>query len=119
MEYIEETGRNFDERYKEHLRVPSPIFDHFQTTGHNTLDNFLIVGRESQGFTRTIKEEMFITVNEATLNRNLGRYQLPHIWDKVLQGMPALHLQWHPPLQPQFHYHTCTTSSTKGGHKYA
>ena len=61
MEYIEETGRSFEERLKEYLRVPSPIFKHFQTTGHNiTLDNFFIVSRESQGFTRTIKEAMFI-----------------------------------------------------------
>ena len=36
-----ETGRSFDERFKEHLRAPSPIFNHFKTTGHNiTLDNF-------------------------------------------------------------------------------
>ena len=32
MEYIEDTGRNFVERYKEYLRTPSPIFAHFQTT---------------------------------------------------------------------------------------
>ena len=94
MEYIGETGRNFGERYKEHLRAPSPIFDHFQTTGHNiTMDNFSIVGREPQGFTRTIKEAMYIRVNDLPLNRNLGKYQLTHIWEKVLQDMPALHLQ--------------------------
>ena len=73
---------------------PPLIFNHFQTTGNNiTLDNFSIVGRESQGFTRTFKEAMFIRVNDPPLNRNLGKYQLPDIWDKVLQDMPALCLQ--------------------------
>ena len=93
MEYIEETGRCFGERYKEHLRPPSPIFDHFQTTGDNiTSDNFSIVDRESQGFTRTIKESMFNRVNDPSLNRNLGKYQLHHIWHEVLQDMRVLHL---------------------------
>ena len=74
MKYIGETGICFGERYKEHLMASSPIFNHFQTTGHNiTLDNFTIVGRESQGFTRTIKKAMFIRVNIPHLNRNLGK----------------------------------------------
>ena len=73
---------------------PPPIFDHFQTTGHDiTLDNFCFAGRKSQGFTRTINEAMFIRVNDPSLNRNLGEYQLPHIWDEVLWDMLALHLQ--------------------------
>ena len=94
MEYIGETGISFGERCKEHLRALSSIFNHFQTAGHNiTLDNFSIVCRESQGFTRTIKEAMFIRVNDPPLNRNLGKYQLPHIWDEVLQDLPALYLQ--------------------------
>ena len=33
---------------------------------------------------RTIKEAMYIRVNNATLNRNIGKYNLPHIWDRVL-----------------------------------
>ena len=34
MEYIGKTGRNFGERYMEHLRAPYPIFDYSQSTGH-------------------------------------------------------------------------------------
>ena len=46
-EYICETARTFGERYKEHLKAPSPIYDHSNITGHNiTLNNFSIVGRE-------------------------------------------------------------------------
>ena len=48
-EYIGETARTFGERYKEHLKAPSPIYDHFNISGHNiTLNNFSIVGREEQ-----------------------------------------------------------------------
>ena len=48
-EYIGESGRTFGERYREHMRSPSPIMDHHNTTGHEvSLDNFTIVGRERQ-----------------------------------------------------------------------
>ena len=48
-EYIGESFRNFSERFKEHLKAPFLIYDHYNTTGHNvTLDNFSIVGREDQ-----------------------------------------------------------------------
>ena len=44
-EYIGESARTFSERFKEHLKHPSPIYDHSNITGHNTtLDNFSIVG---------------------------------------------------------------------------
>ena len=39
--YIGESSRTFGERFKEHLKAPSPIFDHFNTTGHQvTLEKF-------------------------------------------------------------------------------
>ena len=101
MEYIGETGRNFTERYKEHLRTLSPNFDHSQTTGHLIkLESFSIVDRESYAITRTIKEAMYIMVNDLPLNRNLGKYQQSHIWDGVLQDMLAPCLQW-----PLHHLH--------------
>ena len=79
--------------FKEHWKAPSPIFDHFNTTGHGiTIDNFSIVGREDQNLNRAIKEAMFIRVNNASLNRNKGRFHLPHIWDKVLFNTAELKL---------------------------
>ena len=52
-EYIGETGRTYGDRYKEHLRAPSPIYGHANTTGHSIqLDSFSIVDRESQGIAR-------------------------------------------------------------------
>ena len=48
-EYIGESSRKFGERYKEHLKVPSPIFEHQNNTGHITsVENFKIIGREAQ-----------------------------------------------------------------------
>ena len=53
-EYIGESSRTFGERFREHLKAPSPIYDHYNTTGHNTtIENFSIVGREDQNLTRT------------------------------------------------------------------
>ena len=84
-EYIVETARTFGERYKEHPKAPSPIYGHSNTVGHNTtLNNFSIVGREEQNLSRLIKESMFTRVNNPSLNRNIGKYHLPDIWDEVL-----------------------------------
>ena len=35
-EYIGESARTFEERFKEHLKAPSPIYEHDNTTGHKT-----------------------------------------------------------------------------------
>ena len=35
-EYIGESGRTFGERFKEHLKAPSPIFLHQNNSGHET-----------------------------------------------------------------------------------
>ena len=59
-EYIGESGRTFVERYREHMRSPSPIMDHYNTTGHEvSLENFTIVGREDNNIARNIKEAIF------------------------------------------------------------
>ena len=92
-EYIGESSRVFGERFKEHQKAPSPIFDHFNTTGHSiTIDIFSIVGREDQNLDRAIKEALFIRVNNPSLNRNIGIFHLPHIWDEVLFNTSELKL---------------------------
>ena len=60
--------------------------------GHN---NFQIIGREQHHLARNIKESIFITVNNPTLNRNIGKFNLPHIWDRVLLNTPGLKLKGH------------------------
>ena len=92
--YIGESGRALGERVKEHLKAPSPIFHHSSTTGHSLEpDNFNIIHKEVPSHPRTIKEAMSICVNDPTLNRNLGKYQLSHIWDSILQASPILQLK--------------------------
>ena len=84
-EYIGESSRTFGERFKEHQKAPSPIYDHYNITGHEIgIENINIVRREDQNLMRTIKEALYIRVNDPSLNRNVGKYHLPHIWDEVL-----------------------------------
>ena len=93
-EYIRESSRTFGQRFKEHQKVPSPIFDHFNTTGHNiSVENFNIVGREDQNLKRAIKEALYIRVNNPSLHRNVGKYHLPHIWDEAPFNIPKLKLK--------------------------
>ena len=64
-EYIGESSRTFGERFEEHLKAPSPIFDHYNLTGHKvSTENFSIVGRGEQNLMRTIKEALYIRVND-------------------------------------------------------
>ena len=93
-EYIGESARTFAERFKEHQKSPSPIHDHGNISGHKvTINNFTIIGREDQNLTRAIKEALFIRVNDPSLNRNIGKYHLPHIWDEVLHKTSELKLK--------------------------
>ena len=93
-EYIGETARTFWERFKEHLKAPSPIYDHSNITGHSTtFNNFNIVGREEHNLSRLIKESMYIRVNNPSLNKNIGKYHLPHVWDEVLVNTTELKMK--------------------------
>ena len=59
--------------------------NHSINTGHSTTQgNFQIIGMEDHGIARIIKESIYIRVNNPTLNRNIGRYNLHHIWNRVL-----------------------------------
>ena len=102
--YIGESGKSLGERVKEHFKAPSPIHHHSTTTGHPMdPDQFNIVHKEVNSHSRTIEEVMFIHMQNPTLNRNLDKYQLPHVWDHLLQASPTL--QHKPTNHP-------TTSST-------
>ena len=93
-EYIGKSGRTLGERFKEHLKAPSPVFIHQSSHGHETsVENFKIIGREENSLARTIKESVYIKVNNPTLNRNIGKYNLPHIWDKILLTIPELKMK--------------------------
>ena len=89
-EHIGETSRTLGECYREHLE-PSPIHVHSLHAGHQlSPDQFNIIGREDQDLSRLIKESIYIRVNNPTLNRNIGKFNLSHIWDSVLFSTPIL-----------------------------
>ena len=95
-EYIGETSRTFGERCKEHLKDPSPIHQHSSHKGHCTSHNNLqIIWREGNSLARNIKESILMRVNNPTLNKNMGKFNLPHIWDRVLLKTPGLNLKRH------------------------
>ena len=42
---------------------------------------------------RLIKEATYIRVNNPSLNRHIGKYHLPHIWDEVLNNITELTIE--------------------------
>ena len=47
-EYIGDSSKTFGERFREHLKAPSPIYDHSKITGHNvTINNFSMGGERT------------------------------------------------------------------------
>ena len=80
------------------------LITHFRLGSSSVLPLFLIwfnlmlTGTKPlliHGLARNIKESIFIRVNDPTLNRNIGRFNLCHIWDKVLLNTPCLNLKRH------------------------
>ena len=72
----------------------SRIYGQCNISGHSTNpDNFNIIGKEDHGLARNIKESIFIRANNPTLNRNVGKYNLHHIWDRVLFSTPELKIK--------------------------
>ena len=89
-----ETSRTFGERCKEHLKAPSAIHHHSSQTVHPTSHNkFQIIVRKGHNLARNIKESIYIRVNYPILNNNIGKFNLPHIWDRVLLNTEDLNLK--------------------------
>ena len=57
---------------------------------HN--NNFQIIGREGHNLARNIKESIYIMVNNPTLNKNIGKFNLSHIWNRALLNTKGLTL---------------------------
>ena len=47
------------------------------------------------GLARDIEESIFIRVNNPTLNRNIGKFNLLHVWDRILIYTPGHTLKRH------------------------
>ena len=116
--YIGESGRALGDRIKEHLKAPSPIHQHSSSTGHPLSPQcFNIIDQETLGPSRNIKEACFICVNNPLPSRNLGKYQLPHIWDNILQDTLALQVKSpNLPPSPYWYYTPKVPSFTQTPH---
>ena len=99
------------------LHTPSNVGVMVRKTFSHTLDEAMSVGlakacdlrenlfcwRENQSFHwksnrmrnlhAYIKESINIRVNNPTLNNNIGKFDLPHIWDRVLLNTQGLNLK--------------------------
>ena len=84
-EFIGDSFKTFGERYKEHLKAPSPIFVHQNTTGHPTsVENFRIMGREGPNIARAFKEALRVS------NLSIGKERGTEVGGDVLdKGMSA------------------------------
>ena len=93
-EYVGESGRTLGERFKEHMKTTSPIFHHQTASGYITsMDNFKILGREENNMARTIKEAMFIRVNNPKPEQEHWEVQPPTYMDRILLTIPELKLK--------------------------
>ena len=98
-ECIGETSRTFGKRFKEHLKDSFCIHHHSSNTAHPTTQQNFQNNREGgHSLARNIKESIFIRVNNPTLNKNIGKFNLPYIWDRVLLNTPSLTLKRHAPV---------------------
>ena len=52
------------------------------------------VGKEGHNMARARKEAKYIRVNNPILIRNIGKCDVPHIWDKVLFSISELKTKW-------------------------
>ena len=118
-EYKGESGRNIGETFKEHLKAQSPIFIHQGSSGHETsMENFKIIGREDNTLARTIRESMYIRVKNLTLNRNIGKYNLPHIWENILLTIAELKMKKMNKYTIKMHNNICARFLSIKGPEY-
>ena len=86
VSYVGETGRTLQERVRDHLQPPSAVHAHHTGQGHPppSMDNVSILDREPLKFKRFIKESIYIRAIDPNLNKNIGKFDLPHVWDNVI-----------------------------------
>ena len=91
--YIGETGRYLKVRFSEHRRPSSvnpEISKHINCDHHDhsiSLDNVNILEVEPKWFKRGVREAIQITLNNPTLNKDTGMYNLPPMWNNTLRKL--------------------------------
>jgi hypothetical protein len=92
-EYIGETARTLDIRFKEHTARKysnSPLKEHMEATGHKcSMQNVKVIEKEDNWFRRRVKEAIHIRRSRPTVNRDAGM-ELPHIYSQFFTGDTAV-----------------------------
>ena len=57
--------------------------------------NIQVIGWEDHGTARTNKESIYIRINNPTLNRNVSKFNLHHIWDRIPLNTPGFKIKRH------------------------
>jgi hypothetical protein len=103
-EYVGETARSLDIRYKEHTSrksTNSAVKEHLETTGHNcSLVDVKILDKEANWYRRRIKEAIRISQMKPNLNRDAG-----HDLSPVYQQLFSCEQQQTQETQSQFIQH--------------
>ena len=92
-DYIGETERTLKARFMEHRRPSSSTSEvsrhiHSENPHHSvSLETVRILDREPAWFERGVKEAIYIRAYKPKLNRDGGRFNLPHIWDNTLTSL--------------------------------
>ena len=91
--YIGETGRSLKARFSEHKRassVNSEVSKHINCdhSDHSIpLDNVKILEVEPKWFERGMRAVIQIRMNNPTLNKDAGRYNLTPVWNNALKKL--------------------------------
>ena len=95
-DYIDETERTSKARFMEHRRPSSSTSEvsrhiHQDSSGHAvSLESINILDRDPSWTERGVKEAVYIRAHRPALNRDGGRFNLPHIWDNALTSLTPL-----------------------------
>ena len=91
--YIGETERTLKACFSEHRRPSSSSSEvsrhiHQECPGHGvSMDSVKILDHNPSWFQRGVKEAIYIRAHKPELNRDGGRFILPHIWDNSLTSL--------------------------------
>ena len=89
--YVGKTERSLKARFGEHRRpssTTSEVSKHIHTDSPDftiMLENMKILEVEHKWFERGVKEAIHIRALKPSLNRDGGRYNLPPIWNNIIQ----------------------------------
>ena len=86
-EYIGKTNRSLKERVSDHKikpQVPSETTS-LQNTQKTELKDFTIIDRDSNTLHCQGKETLHIHIKDPPLNRNMGKFRIPSVFNKLLK----------------------------------